>query len=696
MPPNRVKAKTKLRRRLHRLVPINAGMDHAAVHQRRTAASNLLEALLSLYGLCKLSAKDLCILTYYAALAFASSDVDFDMYAYPPGKPGARYQEHLDKVLPGPGPLYTVDVPMWDRGGSRVVKQTLVSYLPERLRAEVDGDSGLRSALDSGPGDVPSEMQPACYTEHTMVQEARALGKRLPLPLAVYLDGVAFTSVMAGRSDTVLGIWVICLATFKRHLFAAVRSLDHCRCGCRGWCTLFPLFACLAWQLLAMQSGLPPPMMFNGSPWPDSHPFVLLGAYAYSTVVTKIKGDWSELTKSLGLMDWSSWCNACFLCHGVKEEMHTLYDAVSLEDLPWAPRTAADFFSACAKCEIKVVIQSVRAKTNLVKSLIFCELGGRIVSKSVAGFPLLAVGDRLEPSEHLHDIGALEGVAVGTTVIFWRRTMVGDTCVDPVRHRCPLFDRDLHTSPHDTISVDSLHTLYYGPYMRWTAAALWRLIKANPWGLVARDVVSRKALACKRVTVDLNFWYEENAIPHDRRVSDITPKMLHGGTTGAHFVAGCPMHCKAAEVAILMPFVVNLLQRHPGVLEHGAALIEAGSVLCQFNELVHSSGAVISTLQQQTLMNLMQRHMVLCGVLKIHYVPKHHLAIHLVARRAYLVLNGYFFLFLKLFSHICVCCSSVLLFSPQANQNKRVKTPEQTTPKKGALEDSLVWEPSAV
>ena len=93
-------------------------------------------------------------------------------------------------------------------------------------------------------------------------------------------------------------------------------------------------------------------------------------------------------------------------------------------------------------------------------------------------------------------------------------------------------------------------------------------------------------------------------------------------------------------------------------------------MLCQFNELVHSSGAVISTLQQQTLMNLMQRHMVLCGVLRIHYVPKHHLAIHLVARRAYLVLNGYFFLFLKLLSHICVCCSSVLLFSPQAKSKQ--------------------------
>ena len=85
----------------------------------------------------------------------------------------------------------------------------------------MDGDPGLRSALDSESGEVPSEIQPPCYTEHPKVQEARALGKRLPVPLAVYLDGVAFTSVMAGRSDTVLGIWVICLATFKRHLFAA-------------------------------------------------------------------------------------------------------------------------------------------------------------------------------------------------------------------------------------------------------------------------------------------------------------------------------------------------------------------------------------------------------------------------------------------------------------------------------------------
>ena len=74
-----------------------------------------------------------------------------------------------------------------------------------------------------------------------------------------------------------------------------------------------------------------------------------------------------------------------------------------------------NLFSACAKCEIKVVLRSVAAKANLLKSLVYVEDAGRIVSKSVAGFPLLAVGGRLEPSEHLHNVGALEGVAVGTT-----------------------------------------------------------------------------------------------------------------------------------------------------------------------------------------------------------------------------------------------------------------------------------------
>ena len=106
--------------------------------------------------------------------------------------------------------------------------------------------------------------------------------------------------------------------------------------------------------------------------------------------------------------------------------MHALYDAVTLVDLPWGLRTADDLFVACAKCEIKIVVGSVAARKALVNALVYSQTSGRILKKSAAGFPQLQIGDRLEPSEHLRDTGALEGVAVGTTVIFWRRAMVGD------------------------------------------------------------------------------------------------------------------------------------------------------------------------------------------------------------------------------------------------------------------------------
>ena len=63
--------------------------------QRLQAGVDLLKALLSLYGLAKLSATDLCILCYHLARSGVKGG-DFARYAYPPDVPSGRYQEHLD------------------------------------------------------------------------------------------------------------------------------------------------------------------------------------------------------------------------------------------------------------------------------------------------------------------------------------------------------------------------------------------------------------------------------------------------------------------------------------------------------------------------------------------------------------------------------------------------------------------------
>ena len=122
--------------------------------------------------------------------------------------------------------------------------------MPEEPRDQgvAYGDEALQAALNNGPVSVPDVMQTEKYRSQPLVVQARNNEMPLPIPLAVYLDGVSPTSVLAGRSDSLLGVWVVNLVTWKRHLLSVTRGLDMCRCGCKWWCTLYPIFCALAFQ----------------------------------------------------------------------------------------------------------------------------------------------------------------------------------------------------------------------------------------------------------------------------------------------------------------------------------------------------------------------------------------------------------------------------------------------------------------
>ena len=162
-------------------------------------------AFLSLLALCKLTAKDFCILCPYAT--FASVPVaDFGANAYTPDQLPHRYQEHLGKMLPGGGPCYHVDTPIYSKGGTREVRPIPTSFIPVQLVREFDQTPTIADALNGVSETVPDVMQTKAYKEHVVVARARKRGDAFPIPLATYLDGVATASKLAGRSDTTLGV----------------------------------------------------------------------------------------------------------------------------------------------------------------------------------------------------------------------------------------------------------------------------------------------------------------------------------------------------------------------------------------------------------------------------------------------------------------------------------------------------------
>ena len=93
-----------------------------------------------------------------------------------------------------------------------------------------------------------------------------------------------------------------------------------CQCGCRGWCTLYPL-------LLA---------------WSDDLQRLQHGDVAYA--VLDIQGDWPAFLQVFGLRYWSHKVHPCPLCRINQNEIQqTCIEAATLDSLPFHAYYTTDY-----------------------------------------------------------------------------------------------------------------------------------------------------------------------------------------------------------------------------------------------------------------------------------------------------------------------------------------------------------------
>ena len=102
---------------------------------------------------------------------------------------------------------------------------------------------------------------PPAYHEHPVVVRSRPL---VAVPVSLYLGGIQYAT-----RDSVLGIFLVNMVTSARHLLCSLKKKDLCRCGCLGWCSLWPLFSFLHWSLRALGLGLYPAERHDGKPFQD-------------------------------------------------------------------------------------------------------------------------------------------------------------------------------------------------------------------------------------------------------------------------------------------------------------------------------------------------------------------------------------------------------------------------------------------
>ena len=86
-----------------------------------------------------------------------------------------------------------------------------------------------------------------------------------------------------------------------RHLVAVLRKAQLCRCGCRGWCTYFPLFLYISACVTAMGEGINPLESEYGKPFVDgTHNALVAGTeLAAKFMILLLKGDWAEFGPTL-------------------------------------------------------------------------------------------------------------------------------------------------------------------------------------------------------------------------------------------------------------------------------------------------------------------------------------------------------------------------------------------------------------
>ena len=611
-----------------------------AQQERRDAGADLFQHLLSLYALCKLSAKDLCIACHYAALAGVPGG-NFSGLALHPNQPSdGNYQRHLDGILPHGGPFYFVEAPCCVRGQA-VRKPVSIPVVPphEALAAEAKTNPDMIEQ-------ARSQSWPPCYNSHPAVVDAQRRGLPMPIPYCIYIDAVRYTAPLAGRTDSLLGIWLVNCTSERRHLLATLRTCDFCRCGCRGWCTIYPVLLAVAWGAEALLLGRRPAQGHDGKEIDPAEPFAEHAAaqgddLGVTAVLLWIKGDWGEANHTLGFPSVTSSNNPCAYCVCSKVNMHEKLADIIVNSWPWPLRSHDAYESACAACEVQVLIANEADRAQLLHHVAYVEAkkgcGGRSLMRDVIiGGVRLETGDRVVPTATLCDVGNIEVASLPFSVTLWRaRFGPGGRLMDSVVNRCPLFSNQLGTTPTRSLAIDMLHTFHYGPVMRWLGAALWRTILSNPWEFngSANTILE---LGCKRLRADLFAWYVEDNVPADRQLGDFTLSMLGnacGCAPGQDIChPGCSMRTKAAETLDFVPWAIRALRTFGWKVPHRAQLMRAGAALVSWYEVVKTEDMCVSLAGQQKAIDEMQRHMLNSEAAAINFVPKHHFFCHATHR----------------------------------------------------------------
>lgn len=560
---------------------------------------------------------------------------EFTKYGLRPGCQSGKYARLFSSFTkPPPDMFETVSVPTRPSPkNDKYVSDYKMSLIHESLFEEIQEHPELLDATNAG-------MYPDCYHEHPVTRDCLARGEAPPLALALYTDGVRYTSPLNSNVDTTCGYWVINVASGKRHLLTELRGNRVCSCGCRGWCSSWVVLRYLKWCLECLATGVRPQSLYTGDVAPLGHPvhsrLVKHGpGLGFRAAVCWLKGDWADANKTHGIPAVTSVNNPCPYCRCTKADMHVHYSSLSLLGMPFPSVKQGDYDIECRSREVVVEIRDERVRALVTTNCMFLKGPTKYGLTVIRDVPELRLqsGDFAVPSDHLFIVRDLYTRPVPFCVQFWRRQsdVQGIRCGVAV-HRSPIFSSSLGLEPSTGCAIDFMHTICFGTIQRLVSCALWRAILGDVYSMGGnRDAMVDANIRMMRD--DLLSWYFEESVEFQNRLGDLTVRMLGGlpDVSDPREFGGSGMRLKAHETLVMLPFAVHILEKFPNIFlqEH---LFAAGVAMLEFLAVLKKEPMRVAPERLQKLVDLMQLHLCRCELALVAFAPKHHFAAELVLR----------------------------------------------------------------
>eukprot|EP00971_Amphidinium_carterae_P342701 6482102-Amphidinium_carterae.2 len=546
--------------------------------------TQLVDVLLTAHLAGQITAKLLVAIAYWAHQAGVEACASLSLEPEKLAEGGGNAKKRVDRFLARerksklPFPPYSLKMPALLSGTHERGTYDLKMLSPHCL-------------VDTLPSDIKSHMEkeflqhkhalPPSYHSHPLVV---ANPSEHIVPYSLFVDGVQYNR----KANNLIGFTISPICGGPRFVIATVRKRLLCNCGCRGWCSLYRIFAALRWSFECAARGKHPDKDMDGQEFEELGYKEVAGKQLSKFLVLQLKIDWGEVP-TFGLPTWKSANHPCVFCAVNHEQFldMTPYNNGGLLDLHLPLKTIGDYKDACESSEIWLEDLSEEEHAAICGLLeLDCKKQGHHGLVMSTAYPprSLKKGDRIEPCCDHHDWRmVLDGRP--KRLHFWR-----DSCQRLTHHRNPLFDSNiLCMDPYSSYVIDLMHTFFLGPgvYGQVVTSALWAVLDADIFGFKRRSKEASHKATLDRLDKEflLPFYGLYKGSKTLSRVDKLVIEMLGSSDQPA-------LHTKASQTLWLVRWLCNEeygLKQFPA-FHHQEMWVEAlGTLLHLYNRLKEGS-----------------------------------------------------------------------------------------------------------